>query len=130
MPVLVVDLPWSLALYFHEIKKKGSKNAFHGETDLLRFRFCYHILLGALKNGIITINSTRIGAIGTVRAKRWIQKTHLFRADEYICPTCGTSTVKPYKKCPSCGTALSSSKYDPSWVDEAEGLSALLDDDW
>jgi hypothetical protein len=25
---------------------------------------------------------------------------------------------------------MKKAKYDPSWVDEAEGLSALLDDDW
>ena len=37
---------------------------------------------------------------------------------------------KPYTVCPSCGAAMKKAKYDPSWVDEAEGLSALLDDDW
>ena len=37
----------------------------------------------------------------------WTQKTHLFKADEYICSACGVS-----------------------WVDEAEALSAILDDDW
>ena len=37
---------------------------------------------------------------------------------------------KPYKVCPSCGAAMKKAKYAPSWVDEAEGLSALLDDDW
>ena len=71
----------------------------------------------------------RIGANDTMKAKRWIQKAHLFRADEYICPVCGASANKPYRKCPSCGALLGGSKYDPSWVDEAEGLSALLDDD-
>ena len=25
---------------------------------------------------------------------------------------------------------MKKTKYDPSWVDEAEALSALLDDDW
>ena len=25
---------------------------------------------------------------------------------------------------------MKKTKYDPSWVDEAEGLSAILDDDW
>jgi len=25
---------------------------------------------------------------------------------------------------------MKKTKYDASWVDEAEGLSALLDDDW
>ena len=60
----------------------------------------------------------------------WIQKTHIFRADEFICSACNVSYVKPYKTCPSCGTAMGKKKYSPSWVDEAEGLSALLDDDW
>ena len=60
----------------------------------------------------------------------WIQKTHLFRADEYICSRCGASYGKPYKVCPNCQSEMGKSKYDPSWVDEAEGLSALLDDDW
>ncbi len=61
---------------------------------------------------------------------RWIQKTHLFRADEYICSRCGASYGKPYKVCPNCQSEIDKSKYDSSWVDEAEGLSALLDDDW
>ncbi len=60
----------------------------------------------------------------------WIQKTHLFRADEYFCSLCGASYGKPYKVCPNCQSEMGKSKYDPSWVDEAEGLSALLDDDW
>lgn len=60
----------------------------------------------------------------------WVQKTHLFRADEYICSKCGAVANKPYKACPRCGAVMGKTKYDPSWVDEAEGLSALLDDDW
>ena len=65
-----------------------------------------------------------------MKSKQWTHKTHLFCSDEYICPVCGALANKPYKQCPSCGTLLGGSKYDPSWVDEAEGLSALLDDDW
>ena len=60
----------------------------------------------------------------------YIQKTHLFRAGEYICSRCGASYGKPYKVCPNCPSEMGKSKYDPSWVDEAAGLSALLDDDW
>ena len=60
----------------------------------------------------------------------WIRKTHLFRADEYICSRCGASARKPYKVCPGCQSVMCKSRQDPSWVDEAEGLSALLDDDW
>ena len=65
-----------------------------------------------------------------MKAAHWIRHTHLFRADEYICSACGTSCKKPYTSCPACGTPMKKTKYDPSWVDEAEGLSAILDDDW
>jgi rubrerythrin len=65
-----------------------------------------------------------------VKTAFWTQKTHLFRADEYICSSCQTASKKPYKECPNCGARMKKGKYEPSWVDEAEGLSALLDDDW
>ena len=61
---------------------------------------------------------------------RWIQKTHLFRADEFVCSMCETSFLKPYAVCPACGAEMKKTKYDPSWVDEEEGLSAILDEDW
>ena len=44
----------------------------------------------------------------------WTQRTHLLRADEYICPFCGHS--------------MEGSDYDPSWVDEAEMLDIFFDD--
>ncbi len=65
-----------------------------------------------------------------MKAAYWIQHTHLFRADEFVCSACKASSNKPYKECPECGALMKKSKYDPSWVDEAEGLSALVDDDW
>lgn len=65
-----------------------------------------------------------------MKKAKWLQKTHLLRADEYICPVCGTVSDKPYMKCPSCGTSLCGTVGDSTWVDEAEGLSALLDYDW
>ena len=46
----------------------------------------------------------------------WIQKTHLFRADEYLCFRCGASCGKPYKVCPSCQSEMGKAKYDSSWV--------------
>jgi len=55
---------------------------------------------------------------------------HLFRPDEYTCSACKAVSAKPYKVCPSCGASMKKAKYDPSWVDEAEGFSALLDDYW
>lgn len=30
----------------------------------------------------------------------------------------------------NCGKTMKEAKYDPSWVDEAEWLSAVSDDDW
>lgn len=56
-----------------------------------------------------------------MKTAQWTQKTHLFQADEYICSACGTSSKKFYKVCPSCGKTMKMGKFDPSWVDEAEG---------
>ncbi len=65
-----------------------------------------------------------------MKTAQWTQKTHLFRTDEYICSGCHAVCSKPFKKCPECGAKMKKGKNEPSWVDEAEGLSALLDDDW
>jgi predicted amidophosphoribosyltransferase len=65
-----------------------------------------------------------------MKAAHWTQRTHLFRADEFICSECRSASDKPYRVCPACGSPMKKTKYDASWVDEAEGLSALLDDDW
>ncbi len=62
------------------------------------------------------------------KAAYWIQRTHLFKKDEYECSICGKLTDKPYKICPHCGTSMKGSKYDPSWVDEMEMFDALFDD--
>ena len=60
----------------------------------------------------------------------WIRRTHLFRADEYVCSACGAVCRRLFGDCPSCGASMTKTKYDPSWVDEAEEMSAFLDDDW
>ena len=65
-----------------------------------------------------------------MKTAQWIRRTHLFRADEYVCSQCRHAEKKPPAICPGCGAAMKKTKYDPSWVDEAEGLSALVDDDW
>ena len=65
-----------------------------------------------------------------MKQAHWTRRTHLFRADEYICSACGASCQKPTPSCPACCATMKKTKYDPSWVDEAEGLSAILDDDW
>ena len=64
-----------------------------------------------------------------MKPAHWIRRTHLLRADEYIYSRCGASCGKPYELCPSCRSPMGGARYEPSWVDEAEGLSALLDDD-
>ena len=58
----------------------------------------------------------------------WTQKTHLLRADEFICSGCGNVERKAHKICPSCGARMKKSKYDPTWVDEAEILDILIGD--
>lgn len=58
----------------------------------------------------------------------WIQRTHLFRKDEYECSVCKCRTDEPYKACPHCGLPMKGSKYDPSWVDEMEMIDAIFDD--
>ncbi len=63
-------------------------------------------------------------------AGHWIRRTHLLRPDEYICSACGAVFDAPLAVCPRCGEIMTGSAYDPSWADEAEELSALLDDDW
>lgn len=57
----------------------------------------------------------------------WIQKTHVFGADEYICSNCGNSEKTMKKTCPKCNARMTKSKYDPSWVDEMEWLD-IFDD--
>ena len=69
-------------------------------------------------------------ARGRTRSAQWTQRTHLLRVDEYICSTCKASFDRPYEICPSCGAPMKNTHYDPSWVDEAEELSAMMDEDW
>ena len=38
-----------------------------------------------------------------MKSAHWIQRTHLFRADEFICSACRSVYNKPYKVCPKCG---------------------------
>lgn len=65
-----------------------------------------------------------------MKADLWIQKTHLFRKDEFICSACRAVCDKPYQMCPVCGTEKTRVSYEASWVDEAEEMSIMLDDDW
>lgn len=58
----------------------------------------------------------------------WIQHTHLLRSDEYECSECHSTSGKAYSKCPYCGAKMGRTKYDPSWVDEAEFMD-MMDDE-
>ena len=58
----------------------------------------------------------------------WIQKTHLFDSDEYICSACRYSAPKPANVCPNCGSIMEKCKYDPNWVDEFEMMDSILED--
>ena len=64
-----------------------------------------------------------------MKTAQWLRRTHLFRADEYICAACRAVCNKSYKLCPSCKSQMTKSKYDPNWVDELEGLFAILGDE-
>ena len=41
-----------------------------------------------------------------MRQDLWIQKTHLFSKDEYICTACRAVCDKPYQVCPVCGAEI------------------------
>lgn len=55
----------------------------------------------------------------------WTQRTHLFRADEFICSACKHVAAGPKKKCPYCGAIMKNTKYDPNWVDEIEFMEGF-----
>ena len=59
--------------------------------------------------------------------KKWGRKSHLFGADEYICPYCGFAADKPKPVCPHCGKEVAGVKSDLGWVDEAELLDIFFD---
>ena len=58
----------------------------------------------------------------------WIQRTHLFCADAFVCSFCMASFTEPYEICPSCGAVMKKIKFDPSWVDEAEDFLSFMED--
>ncbi len=58
---------------------------------------------------------------------KWIEKTHLFRADEYVCSACGYRARQPQNPCPGCGRPMKGAGYDPSWVDEMEEIDLFLE---
>lgn len=61
----------------------------------------------------------------------WIKHSHLFDPDDYECPVCGKRFANIHTVCPSCGSTISglSKQNKPDWIDEAEELDWILDDD-
>lgn len=60
------------------------------------------------------------------RTAHWIQKTHLFRSDEYICSACNYKAKKAERLCPGCSSIMKNCKYNPNWVDEIEMAELLF----
>ena len=58
----------------------------------------------------------------------WIEKTHILRADEFICSACKRSFPKPKPTCPNCGAAMKRGKYDLHHVDELEIMDIIFGD--
>lgn len=58
----------------------------------------------------------------------WVQHSHLFADDEYICSVCGCKVDFPQPVCPKCGSQMGASRDDANWVDEAEILDILFGD--
>lgn len=59
----------------------------------------------------------------------WIWHYHLFNTTEYECPVCGSVYGMRYDYCPCCGIIrLDESRTKDDWVEEAEELDWLLDD--
>jgi hypothetical protein len=63
------------------------------------------------------------------REPHWIRHTHLFEADEYECSCCGAVFAQKYPACPNCGISPGQEREEQDWVEEAEELDWLLDDD-
>ena len=64
-----------------------------------------------------------------IKKSYWIQREHLFDPVEYICSVCGAASEEPWEECPVCGAKMKKIKYDPVYVDEAEMLDIILEDD-
>lgn len=60
----------------------------------------------------------------------WIRRTHLLRADEYLCSRCGKKADRPTAYCPACGVRMAGTKKDAHWILEAEILDDILGDDF
>ncbi len=63
--------------------------------------------------------------------RNWIRHSHFFDQDDFECPVCGKRFNDMYDSCPACGNAISGEYPDiqDDWIEEAEELDWLLDDD-
>lgn len=59
----------------------------------------------------------------------WIKHSHLFDPDEYECSCCHAVFKEKYSSCPNCGSSLIAEREKQDWVDEAEELDWILEDD-
>ena len=63
------------------------------------------------------------------RDPHWIRRTHLFERDVYECSRCGKRFREAVGVCPNCGAFMKGMEDGQDWVDEAEELDWLLEDD-
>lgn len=59
----------------------------------------------------------------------WIKHSHLFDPDEYECSRCHAVFTEKYSSCPNCESSLNTEREEQDWVDEAEELDWILEDD-
>ena len=59
----------------------------------------------------------------------WIKESHFFGRDRYRCSECKRLSDRPAPVCPFCGTKPGKVKDPMTWVDEAEMISEILEDD-
>lgn len=64
-----------------------------------------------------------------ITGPHWIKNSHLFDPDEYECSRCHAVFKNKYPSCPNCGSTPIAEREEQDWVDEAEKISWILDDD-
>ncbi len=64
-----------------------------------------------------------------ITGPHWIRHSHLFDPDEYECSRCHAIFKKKYPSCPNCGSSLIAEREEQDWVDEAEEISWILDEE-
>ena len=59
----------------------------------------------------------------------WIRHSYLFDPDEYECSHCHAVFTEKYPSCTNCDSSLNTEREEQDWVDEAEELDWILEDD-